>query len=345
MESARDHSWTGRHRIVVIAPRIVASFVKQDVDLLSADFESSLVSISGAKSISRCYFALRHASAILVWFLGRHAIPAILIARALKVPVVSVIGGFEVAWESDIRYGIRPRSIQDSALRWMLRKSDSIITVSEFSCELAKSRLPEVAGRMTLIHNAIDTSRFAIDLESARSGVLCVATLSADSIRVKNLEKFRMIAEAMPDTEFSLVGPALDSEARKFTERLPGNVKWMGQLLGDDLVRAYQSASVYLQISRHESFSVALAEAMACGCVPVVSAHGALPEVGGSVARVLPDLELETCIRALRDASIAPAADRIRAREHVTLRFSTEQRRIKLEELFTGIIRSKQSYS
>lgn len=345
MESTRRHSPKRRHRIVVVAPRVVASFVNQDVDLLSADFDSRLVSIDSAASLVRCYWTLRHADAVLVWFLGRHAIPAIALARALNIPVVSVIGGFEVAWEADIRYGVRPGSVQDTALHWMLRKSDSIITVSEFSRGLAMSRFPELANRMTLVYNAVDTSRFTLAPNTPRSGILCVATLSAHSIKVKNLEKFRTITVAMPDTNFTLVGPAVDSEAELFTQRLPKNVKWMGQLLGDDLVRAYQSASVCVQISRHESFSVALAEAMACGCLPVVSAHGALPEVGGSVARVLPDLEVDTCVQVLRNALNAPDADRGRARELVVQRFSADIRRIKLERLFAGILQSRDSGS
>lgn len=336
---------SSKPRILVVSPRLVASFVKQDCALLSGSFETHLLPIRSVTSLFRLYSELKRADAVLVWFLGRHAIPTIVLARVLNVPVVSVIGGFEVAWEADISYGVRPGSVQDSVLRWMLRKSDSIITVSEFSRELARSRVPELASRMELIHNAVDTSRFDFAPNIERSGILCVATLSAHSIRVKNLERFRMIAEAMPDTHFTLVGPLLDSESDSYRQRLPENVKWTGQLLGDDLVRAYQSSSVYLLISRHESFSVALAEAMACGCVPVVSAHGALPEVGGSAARVLPDLDIDTCVRVLRSALNAPDSDRGRARELVVQRFSAEIRRIKLEKLLAGIVQFKDSGS
>ena len=35
-----------------------------------------------------------------MWFVGRHSIPAIVFARALGVPLITVIGGFEVAWEA-----------------------------------------------------------------------------------------------------------------------------------------------------------------------------------------------------------------------------------------------------
>lgn len=330
-----------RPRILIVSPRVVSSFVKQDYDLLADRFDVHLLPVHSWRSLRKLYSEMKHTNVVLLWFLGRHAVPAIILAKAFKVPVISVVGGFEVAWEAEIRYGVRPGSYQDSVLHWMLRSSDLIVTVSEFSRGLAMSRFPGLTGRMVLIHNAVDTSRFTFSSNPERSGFLSVATLSENSIKVKNLEKFRTIAAAMPDTNFTLVGPALDSAAELFTRRLPKNVKWMGQLLGDDLVRAYQSASVYVQISRHESFSVALAEAMACGCIPVVSANGALPEVGGSVARVLSDLEVDTCVRTIRDALNAPDAERGRARERVLQQFSLESRRTKLIELFDGILLSR----
>ena len=43
----------------------------------------------------------------------------------------------------------------------------------------------------------------------------------------------------------------------------------------------YQQARVYAQLSAHEGFGMALAEAMACECVPVVTTRGSIPEVVG----------------------------------------------------------------
>jgi len=45
---------------------------------------------------------------------------------------------------------------------------------------------------------------------------------------------------------------------------------------------------VYAQLSFHEGFGVAVAEAMLCECIPVLSTKGALPEVGGKNAYYVP---------------------------------------------------------
>ena len=44
---------------------------------------------------------------------------------------------------------------------------------------------------------------------------------------------------------------------------------------------------VYLQPSRYEGFGLAVAEAMACGTVPIVSRAGALPEIVGDAGVIL----------------------------------------------------------
>lgn len=340
MDSPRHNAQPGRPEVAIVSPRVIASFVQQDADLLGESFHTTLIPVSGPASLVRLHPAMCHADVAILWFLGRHAIPAILLARAYRVPVISVVGGFEVAWEADIKYGVRPGSIRESVLRWMLRSSAAIITVSEFSRGLAMQRFPEHVDRMVMIHNAVDTSKFNYIPGGPRSGVLCVATLTSSSIKVKNLDILRGIALAMPETPFVLVGPALDSEARDFVSRLPSNIHWKGRLVGDELVSAYQNASVYVQLSRHESFSLALAESMACGCVPVVSLGGALPEVGGIAAQVLTDLMPQTCVRAIRRAMLSSEDDRRRAREHVLARFGTDLRRDRLVELIDNLMKS-----
>jgi len=45
---------------------------------------------------------------------------------------------------------------------------------------------------------------------------------------------------------------------------------------------------VYAQLSYHESFGVAIAEAMLCNCVPVVTKQYAIPEIVGETGYYVP---------------------------------------------------------
>lgn len=323
---------------MIVSPRILPTFVQQDGRLLSSEYDVELIAMSGLASIGRLKSAVRNAGALFLWFLGRHAIPAILFAHLRRIPVVAVIGGFEVAWEEDIQYGIQPGSARDRLLGWMLRQMRAIVTVSRFSHNLAVGRFPTLSDRMILIHNAVDESVFSPSPTASRSGVLCVATLSADSIKVKNLGLYRQLAIATPGTSFTLVGPAIDSEAKRYVSSLPKNVQWMGQLSDDSLVDAYRKASVYFLASHHESFSLALAEAMSCGCIPVISPNGALPEVGGADARIVQNLSIESCQEAIADGLTATEVERIRVREHIAKNFGTKLRRAGLSRLFAKIL-------
>jgi glycosyltransferase involved in cell wall biosynthesis len=62
-------------------------------------------------------------------------------------------------------------------------------------------------------------------------------------------------------------------------------IKDMNQALLMDVLR---ESKVYCQISFTECFGMTVLEAMACGCVPVVSNRGALPEVVGFSGVIVP---------------------------------------------------------
>ncbi len=323
--------------VVLTCPRIVATFVRQDERILSTRCNVVLISVAGLDSVVQMWRAMKDADCALLWFIGRHALPTVLLARARHIPVIAVIGGFEVAWEKDIGYGVRPGSVSARMLEWVLCRTRAIVTVSRFSHDLTSARFPGLADRVILIPNAVDTDRFTPSATTVRSGVLCVSTLSRSAINVKALSVFRAAAGAMPDTAFTLVGPAVDSAGRQFVASLPTNVRWRGQLSGESLIAAYREASVFFLASRHESFSLALAEAMSCGCVPVISANGALPEVGGPVARILSNTSVEECRRAITDALATSVSDRELARQHIVDHYGIERRRQSLIGLITTI--------
>lgn len=111
-------------------------------------------------------------------------------------------------------------------------------------------------------------------------------------------------------------------------EPLPGNVECTGYLDGQSLLEWYQRAKVYCQLSRYESFGVALAEAMSCCCVPVVTREGALPEVVGDTGFYVPYGDVKATASAIREAL---QSDKGRlARQRVIEKFSVVEREKKL---------------
>ncbi|MEW5874375.1 MAG: glycosyltransferase family 4 protein [Candidatus Zixiibacteriota bacterium] len=323
--SAGDKSPKGR-RVLIVAPRLVASFTRQDAQLLSHDFEVELHAYRGWRSILELRRRIAESDLVFVWFAGRHSAVAALLARLRGLPLVIVIGGYEAVWIPEINYGVRPGSPSHRILRRILSSARLILTVSEYTSRSLLTSLPDLGNRERMIYNGVNTSDFNPGATGGRECVLCVGIIAAHTITTKGWDLYWQTAAAMPDVSFIAAGPALDDTARRFVGHRPANLTWLGPLHGPELVSAYQRASVCFQGSWHESFSLSVAEAMACGCIPVVTRVGALPEVAGDVGFYLADRTVPSAVSAIRAALAAPQECRSRARERVVSKFSAERR-------------------
>ena len=111
-----------------------------------------------------------------------------------------------------------------------------------------------------------------------------------------------------------------------------------GRLSDEELDDLLRRASAYVQASRHEGFGMGVAEAMLAGCIPVVTAAGALPEVVGDAGVVVgpePEAIAEGVRRALELGPEARAA----ARERIVTRFPLQVRRDGLLGLVDDLLR------
>jgi glycosyltransferase involved in cell wall biosynthesis len=155
--------------------------------------------------------------------------------------------------------------------------------------------------RSVVIYLGIDTERFTLGSErftlgSERQYILTIARQGGRLL--KGIDRFLKLASLLPSKSFVIAGPICRD--RLAVKDAPPNVKLLGELDQDELAALYQRTRVYCQLSRYEAFGVPVAEAMACGCLPVVSDSGALPEVvdgcgvivpGGDVVRAAESIE------------------------------------------------------
>jgi glycosyltransferase involved in cell wall biosynthesis len=140
----------------------------------------------------------------------------------------------------------------------------------------------------------------------------------------------------MREFSFRIVGvtPSILSE---LNASVPGNVQIVAPLERDQLLPEYQQASVYLQLSRIESCGIATAEAMLCGCIPVVSDTGGLPETVGSTGSIVPSEDVRAAVTAVQtvlqgDSNLSGET----CRQWAASRFSIQQREERFRELLLG---------
>ena len=140
---------------------------------------------------------------------------------------------------------------------------------------------------------------------------------------VKGLDRVVECARRMPERSFEIVG--VEPSVVPLFGSLPTNLRVRRPMAADELRAHYQAASVYLQLSRDEGFGGAVAEAMASGCIPVVSRVGGLPELVRDVGFDVDPDDLGSVANAIGTAMQHPEL-RERCRASIIERFSLERR-------------------
>lgn len=319
----------------------LSSFVERDLRMLRERYPVKEVIVGGdpIQSLTqRLSLGLAILSGVIrtnmtfSWFAHSHAYLAVMISRLLGKKSLVVVGGYEVAREPDIGYGALLVPELAGKIRYIIENADCILAVSEFS----KREILRVAQprRIETVYNGVDTSVFSPGGQK-ENVVLTVCFVSTANIRVKGLDTFMDAARRLPEARFVLLGQALDYGLETLKRDASDNVEFIGQVRQEELIRWYRRAKVYCQLSYRESFGVALAEAMSCECVPVVTDRGALPEVVGDVGFMVPYGDAEATAAAISEAL---QSDRGRAaRVRVEKEFSLEGRKQKIRSVIEEI--------
>lgn len=179
-----------------------------------------------------------------------------------------------------------------------------IITVSKHSQKDIASAFGVDAEAIRLVYNGIDTDVFSPQADVPRESAMLLATASADQ-PLKGLhyllKAFADLRMARPELTLIVVGRPKEGGA---TERLIKRLKLADSLefvhgiSTEELVTLYNRATVAVVPSLYEGFGLPAGEAMACGTALVSADGGALPEVAGDAAIVVPAADSD----ALRDA-------------------------------------------
>lgn len=84
---------------------------------------------------------------------------------------------------------------------------------------------------------------------------------------------------------------------------LEDRVRLLGRIPDADLPPLYSGARAVLMTSQHEGFGLVAAEALACGAPLIAGKVGALPEVVGEAALLIPALDAETLAEAIAEVN------------------------------------------
>jgi glycosyltransferase involved in cell wall biosynthesis len=296
------------------------TFVKQEFELLQKDHNVTafdlVIYASSFWQIPKFFIValldwknVRNSDVVWIWVADYPAIPFILLAKIFKKRVLVTISRFEVFAAPEIGYGNQLYPLRGAASKWILRNANLTITMSNAYKNIVNSLEPAV--NVIVIHGWIDTS-------------LCEEPLPEKSGVVTSVAKYKVVHLVKNIPLFIEATKGMDA---KVIENVPH----------ETLITELKSAKVYCQLSYTDQFPLTLLEAMACGCIPVVSDSGGPPEIVGNVGFIVPYGDVEKTRDAIRLALLSTPAD-IKAVRDKAAMFSIERRNSEVKRMLEEIV-------
>lgn len=287
--------------ICFLSRKAPARYKDLDAEILGRHFNVSRVDYSySLRSLLQFLRALYCCDVVVSWF-ANPWLSFLLPLVPKRVRIVVIAGGYDVADCPALDYGARRRPLIGRVTRRLLKRAHLVLPVSQFNeAEMLGWVQP---ARTQLVYNAVDFPEFCLlPRRPRKQKVVTVGAIESFISKRKGHYVFIEVACELPEVEFVLIGKPMDKTIETLKALAPSNVRFTGYVTRQEMIQEMLSASVYLQMSAHEAFGVSVAEAMACGCYPIVSAETALPEVVGTSGRALPASPISKVVDAVSDA-------------------------------------------
>lgn len=270
---------------------------------------------------------------VYCWFIMGHATSSVMLSNAMGKKSILIAGGWDVIYLPEIEYGAMNNPKRIERTKYALRNADRVLAVSEST---KQEVLQWVDRDVDVVYNGVNTEKYHPEGEKRDLVVTVAAIDNLVRYKKKGIETFLDVAVRMPDVDFAIVGKNSPEWDAKLREMAPKNTTITGKISEERLLSHYQEAKVYAQLSYHESFGVALAEAMSCGCIPVTTNRFALPEVAGDTGYFAEYGDTEESVEAVRKALETP--DGGICRERIVNNFSMEARERGLLQIITEVL-------
>jgi len=192
-------------RKILVVYKHDVSFVHKDIELLSEKYDVEAFYFKSMKDIWKLRKAIKRADIIYIWFASYHAFITTLLTRK---PKIVVTGGYDVAGEEYIGYGLMLSPVWKRMVRYILKRARVILSVSEFNKKEIEKYL--TIKDSIVVYNCADMSKFTPRGEKNNNLILTVGTVKKETWVRKGIRRFVEMAKLLPDLEFVVVGKIHD---------------------------------------------------------------------------------------------------------------------------------------
>jgi len=334
----RQSSSLSKRRVLLVhnAP---SRFVQVDCELLA---KSYVVSRRFERSPWKLrpmeiYREVARHDLVFCWFASWHSLLPVLAARCLGKPCVVAVGGFDTASVPQAGYGSQRGGMRRLLARTVMRTATHLLVNSASARAETVGSVGIPGKKISLVYHGVACSPQAPP-EKRKRMALTVGGVKRESLLRKGLLPFVQAAKFLPDVRFVHAGAWLDDSISKLRQEAPPNVEFLGFVSDQSLTQLYSEASAYIQASLHEGFGMSLAEAMAGGCIPVVTRCTALPEVAGDSGIYIAEASPKAIAAGVAAALDCNYAQRIGAHHRILEMFSLAQREQGLRRVFNRLL-------
>jgi glycosyltransferase involved in cell wall biosynthesis len=217
-------------------------------------------------------------------------IVAVTVGTLLRIPVVVSIGGGELVWLPEIRYGGQRGRLARTNLWMALRMANAVSAGSTY----ALRPLAEVRRDAVWLPLGVDPRIFrGSTRRSSKPPWRLVHVGSVNEVKdhATLLQAMRLILEARAQVELDCFGVEILGDHVQTIARELGignHVRFHGFRPVEDIVPFYRRAHLYVQSSLHESMGAAVLEAAAAGVPTVGTNVGVVSEMAPNAAIAVP---------------------------------------------------------
>lgn len=281
----------GKKRALFVYTRI-SSFVKGDIEILEKSFMVTTLAVDNSSKTKQLFaltkeffyliFNLLRFDVVFIWFADYHSFLPVLFSKLFRKKVYLVIGGYDVCRVKNVGYGSFSNPVRGFMSLYSIKNAALNLCVSEYIERVVRAIAPK--SKRKIVYNGIafsDNSKnnFEDSVAKKERMVLSVAlSATSQSFFIKGVDRFIAVARAIPQIQFVIIGVD-GKKLNHLIGYIPDNLRIIPKVEHKALKDYYEKAAVYCQLSRKESFSLSLAEAMYFNCIPVISNTGGMIEV------------------------------------------------------------------
>lgn len=318
-----------------------STFVAVDNDILSGKHSVKRLQYKPVKGFLKTAFQFARQFFILlfsiwkydvlyIWFADYHSFWPVFLGKFFNKKTYLVIGGYDVASMPELKYGSLASPLRKTLAVYSMNNATLCLPVVENLENKVREVAPK-ANTQTIYTGYRFESSENISFDEKRDEIVLSVSITNNRQRylVKGLDRFRELAQLLPDYRFVVIG-VLD-EAKHLFDPIPHNLELLPPLPLNEVIEFYGKASFYAQLSRSEGLPNALCEAMLYGCIPIGTNVGGITAAIDKVGLVMNDWNAEIAAQFIFRNHNSPT--RSLYKKYIETKFDIRFREEKLIEL------------